>query len=246
MTRAAPLDRAGGHGGDNASLAGEFSGMVDTLKLRIPKGDQGKDLNSQVHSLFTTGQLGQKSPDTVLDAEELSKLTGMSKEAAERFINAADTDGTKTALTEGELVGALKYAQGEQAPGESGGSGGGEQAGSGEQAGGAGNQSGSFSLLLSLLDKNGDGKISKDELTEFDKTGPDGKPDGKLDKEELAAAVKAAAEAKGLKYSDEQIGSMLANVDATLTKSGGKGMEAGLDPDQLTDLLGASTDQNDS
>ena len=60
MTRAAPLDRAGGQGGDNGSLAGEFSGMVDTLKLRIPQGDQGKDSNSQAHSLFTTGQLGQE------------------------------------------------------------------------------------------------------------------------------------------------------------------------------------------
>ena len=101
--------------------------------------------------------------------------------------------------------------------------GGGEHAGGGEQAGGAGNQSGFFSLLLSLLDKNGDGKISKDELAEFDKTGPDGKPDGKLDKEELAAAVKAAAEAKGLKYSDEQIRSMLANVDQPSRRAAARG-----------------------
>ncbi|NJM35137.1 MAG: hypothetical protein HC850_10995 [Rhodomicrobium sp.] len=93
-----------------------------------------------------------------------------------------------------------------------------------------------WKLLLALLDADGDGKISPEELKKFvekyDKNG-----DGKLDKTELKEGLQAEAEAKGVELSDSDLEKMTTQID-TLFENADTNTDGALDN---TELSGAIT-----
>jgi Ca2+-binding EF-hand superfamily protein len=174
--------------------------------------------------------------DNALDAREITDVL----KAAEQPVEAEETPsggGSDTKPKEEAKAGEGKPEGGkpeEGKPEESGSAGGSEAPGS-AGAGGMSGLSDLRKLLLALLDADGDGKISPQELKKFvekyDKNG-----DGKLDKNELKEGLKAEAEEKGVELSDSELEKLTTQID-TLFENADANKDGALDNTELTDSI---------
>jgi Ca2+-binding EF-hand superfamily protein len=221
----------------------DFLDVIAKIQAKVA-ASPGEDPSKQAHRLMqaadtlTLGAYG----DNKLTASELAAALGISEEEAQKFIDRYNTPGDKDgALDEKELT---KLLQQTDKPEETGGEdGGGGKAGGGERTTGSGQGSGAgggnfdiFTLLLMLLDENGDGKISPKEAKKLDKNN-----DGKISKQELVDGVKALAAEKGYKLSDAQVESLVAKANSALGEQ-----QEGISVEGLASAINSSSTQNEA
>jgi Ca2+-binding EF-hand superfamily protein len=219
------------------------------------------NIDQQVQNFM---DLADTSGDLKVNAQELAASLKIPESEAQKYIQAFDTIGNQdNALDAQEITAALKAAeqpaQAEETPSggasdtkpkeeakageckpeegkpEESGSAGGSEAPGSAGAGGMSGLSDLWKLLLSLLDADGDGKISPEELKKFvekyDKNG-----DGKLDKNELKEGLKAEAEEKGVELSDSELEKLTTQID-TLFENADANKDGSLDNTELTDAI---------
>lgn len=228
--------------------AADFLDVITKIQTKIA-ATPGEDPSKQAHRLMQgadTPTLGAYG-DNKLTASELAAALGISEVEAQKFIDRYNTPGDKDgALDETELTKILQQpAKPEEAGGGDGGgnAGGSGDAGGGEKASGSSQGSGAgggkfdiFTLLLMLLDENGDGKISPKEAKKLDKNG-----DGKISKQELVDGVKALAAEKGHTLSDAQVESLTAKADSALQNA-----QDGISVEDFSSLINSSATQNEA
>jgi Ca2+-binding EF-hand superfamily protein len=215
----------------------DFLDIITKIQTKVAS-PPGEDPSKQAHRLMqaadtlTLGAYG----DNKLTASELAAALGISEEQARKFIDRYNTPGDKDgALDETELTKLLGQPD---KPEEVGGGDGGGKAGGGEKTSGSGQGSAAgggnfdiFTLLLMLLDADGDGKISPKEAKKLDKNG-----DGKISKQELVDGVKTLTAEKGHKLSDAQVESLTAKANAALN-----GQQDGISVDDFASLINSSS-----
>jgi Ca2+-binding EF-hand superfamily protein len=214
---------------DLADTSGDLKVNAQELaaSLKIPESEAQK----YIQAFDTIG-----NQDNALDAQEITAALKAAEQPAQAEEppsgGASDTKPKEEAKAgEGKPEGG-KPEEGK--PEESGSAGGSEAPGS-AGAGGMSGLSDLWKLLLALLDADGDGKISPQELKKFvekyDKNG-----DGKLDKNELKEGLKAEAEEKGVELSDSELEKLTTQID-TLFENADANKDGALDNTELTDSI---------
>ena len=231
------------------SSPNDFLGTVAAIQKGL-NGTGLTDTDRQVKALMNEANTdGDDKTITKAELADYLQKLGMDPKAADGVFRAYNTN-TKDS-PDGLDAEELKHAltDGKRLTEGQGSGGGGEQpeGAQGAQKGGGGGHGGGaekltfVDLLMQLLDANGDGKVSEDEVKDFvkkyDKGGPDGKPDGKLDPDELKAAFKDAAKAKGIDLSDEQLEGLFGSNGSALPAIGPDGATA----EQIASLVEKST-----
>lgn len=183
--------------GEGAGRNGSESEFLDVLnKIKSNLAVSGEPLGSFIAEADT-------SDDGKLDSEELAAALDIPEQLSREFIARFDSPDGDGALDESELADALEEnaetleLSKKQTDGDKGFS---------------GSQIDLLELLLKLLDKDGDGKVSQEEFQEFAINYGNG--NGKLTDNELVYGLLTEAKAQGLDFTSEEISALVERIDA--------------------------------